>query len=204
MPLSSGSFLGLLERRNAPNNLGDGGWDNSFMDYDQGLYGGMIDATLGDLDREATPVPGPSSRTQFQLVSEAAGQVGPVFGLAGQPSQSGASSSALPSTTGQSSNGTFACDHPGCDAVYSKWYKLNHHRRKHILKAHWRFVCPLCPAIRNKRFQYLKDLNKHLRSSRHSQPGFRCDDCGRPYTRSDNLKRHQERAGHGIYTMQSG
>ncbi|QYS95447.1 hypothetical protein H0G86_002739 [Trichoderma simmonsii] len=89
----------------------------------------------------------------------------------------------------------FVCDRDGCSKSFEKNYQLNRHLGWHDKK----LQCPLHPGC-DKRYQYKKDLEKHIWSHHQSwaestgRPPIRtkCKICGVILERPDNAKRHMD------------
>lgn len=108
---------------------------------------------------------------------------------------SGAEADSLPPTGSPTVALPFVCDRAGCSKSFEKNYQLNRHLGWHDKK----LQCPLHPGC-DKRYQYKKDLEKHIWSHHQSwaestgRPPIRtkCKMCGVILERPDNAKRHMD------------
>ena len=80
----------------------------------------------------------------------------------------------------------YKCDFPGCNKAFSVAGSLTIHRRVHSGDRPFRCPVPGC----EKAFSESSNLNKHLRVHRGEKSSV-CPDCGRRFTRPDQLARHR-------------
>ncbi|KAF3071424.1 hypothetical protein CFAM422_006234, partial [Trichoderma lentiforme] len=93
----------------------------------------------------------------------------------------------------------FVCDRAGCSKSFEKNYQLKHSCSRHLGWHDKKLQCPLHPGC-DKRYQYKKDLEKHIWSHHQSwaestgRPPIRtkCKMCGVILERPDNAKRHMD------------
>lgn len=108
---------------------------------------------------------------------------------------SGAEADSIPPTGSSTVDLPFLCDRDGCTKSFEKNYQLNRHLGWHDKK----LQCPLQPDC-DKRYQYKKDLEKHIWSHHQKwaedtgRPPIRtkCKMCGVILERPDNAKRHMD------------
>jgi len=97
------------------------------------------------------------------------------------------------------SSSNLQCEY--CPQVFQRQFELTKHERTHTKP----LSCHLCSNGYIGAAEQ-KDLNRHFwvhhksyaRSSNKPKDSGTCNDCGQEF-RSDNLKRHQQRAKHGEY-----
>ncbi|KAL6806390.1 hypothetical protein GGI42DRAFT_321121 [Trichoderma sp. SZMC 28013] len=108
---------------------------------------------------------------------------------------SGAGADSLSPTGSSTVALPFVCDRAGCSKSFEKNHQLNRHLGWHDKK----LQCPLHPDC-DKRYQYKKDLEKHIWSHHQKwaedtgRPPIRtkCKICGVILERPDNAKRHMD------------
>ncbi|KKP02862.1 hypothetical protein THAR02_05038 [Trichoderma harzianum] len=108
---------------------------------------------------------------------------------------SGAEADSIPPTGSPTVALPFVCGKDGCSKSFEKNYQLNRHLGWHDKK----LQCPLHPDC-DKRYQYKKDLEKHIWSHHQKwaedtgRPPIRtkCKMCGVILERPDNAKRHMD------------
>ncbi|KAH0528973.1 hypothetical protein TsFJ059_003781 [Trichoderma semiorbis] len=114
---------------------------------------------------------------------------------------SGAEADSLPPTGSPTVALPFVCDRAGCSKSFEKNFLLNRHLGWHDKK----LQCPLHPDC-DKRYQYSKDLEKHIWSHHPKwaedtgRPPIRtkCKMCEAILERPDNAKRHMDEVHKGI------
>lgn len=111
-----------------------------------------------------------------------------------QHSVSGTATS--PSSVSSQRTGPFYCDYEDCKQRDKVWYtrsEFKKHQRIHLPTDQRPHGCPNCV----RRFQYPKDVARHMRAKHQGGTPVTCQHCNKVLSRDDNLQRHMERL-HGV------
>lgn len=94
-----------------------------------------------------------------------------------------------PSDSRTSARGAYYCTFEGCKRRGKAWNtesELRKHQRVHLPKHLRPHPCPYC----EQRFNYPKDVARHVSSKHQVGPPSTCQKCGQVLSRGDNLQRH--------------